>query len=132
MVTVAKGRETRGRPKSEIDWGKVDELLEAGCLGTEVAAFLGVNPATLYDRCFIDNKKLFSEYSQEKQSKGDSILRKAQFDKALSGDTSLMIWMGKCRLKQIDASQLAASQAQSELKINVINYNNDTPPIPTP
>ena len=89
-----------GRPKSDIDWKKVDELLEAGCSGVEIAANIGVSCPTLYDRCQTDNNKLFSEYSQEKQSKGDSILRKVQFDKALTGDNTILIWLGKCRLKQ--------------------------------
>lgn len=92
-----------GRPKSDINWAIVDSLLEAGCSGAEISANLGINPATLYDRCQSDHKRMFSEYSQEKQSKGDSLLRKAQFDKALNGDNTLMIWLGKCRLKQTDA-----------------------------
>lgn len=96
----AKGCTTSGRPKSEIDWKNVDELLEAGCSGAEIAANIGINPATLYDRCQIDHNKMFSEYSQEKQSKGDSLLKKVQFDKALTGDNTLLIWLGKCRLKQ--------------------------------
>lgn len=89
-----------GRPKSDIDWIMVDKLLEAGCSGAEIAANIGINPATLYDRCQSDHKKMFSEYSQEKQSKGDSLLKKAQFDKALTGDNTILIWLGKCRLKQ--------------------------------
>ncbi len=89
-----------GRPKADIDWNKVNKLLEAGCSGAEIAANFGINPATLYDRCQTDNGKMFSEYSQEKQSKGDSLLRKAQFDKALSGDNTMLVWLGKNRLNQ--------------------------------
>jgi hypothetical protein len=89
-----------GRPKSDIDWKMVDDLLEAGCSGAEIAANIGINPATLYDRCQADHNMMFSQYSQEKQQKGDSLLRKAQFDKAMIGDNTLLIWLGKCRLKQ--------------------------------
>lgn len=93
-----------GRPKADIDWKKVDELLISGCSGAEIAGYFGLNPATLYDRCQTDNKKMFSEYSQEKTAKGDSILRAHQYAKALGltekGDNTLLIWLGKCRLKQ--------------------------------
>ncbi len=93
-----------GRPKAYIDWKKVDELLMAGCSGAEVAAYFGVNPATLYDRCQTDNKRMFSDYSQEKCSKGESILRAHQYAKSLGltdkGDNTLLIWLGKTRLKQ--------------------------------
>lgn len=95
-----------GRPKAVIDWLVVDQLLISGCSGTEIAAYIGIYANTLYDRCLTDNKILFSEYSQEKQAKGDSILRAHQFNKALGktekGDNTLLIWLGKNRLKQRD------------------------------
>lgn len=97
--------ENVGRPKSEIDWDKVDDLLIADCSGVEIAANLGINPATLYDRCFTDKGILFSQYSQEMKSKGDSLLRKAQLDKALTGDNTMMVWLGKNRLKQRDKEE---------------------------
>jgi hypothetical protein len=93
-----------GRPPSKIDWKKVDSLLVAGCSGAEIAAYLGVQPQTIYDRCLAEKKILFSRYSQEKQAKGDSILRAHQYAKALGktteGDNTLLIWLGKNRLRQ--------------------------------
>jgi len=98
-----------GRPKADIDWKKVDELLIAGCSGAEIAGYFGLNPATLYDRCQTDNNKMFSEYSQEKSAKGDSILRAHQYAKALGltekGDNTLLIWLGKTRLKQKESEE---------------------------
>jgi len=104
-----------GRPVSQIDWKKVEDLLMAGCMGTGIAAYLGISAQTLYDRCFIEKGILFSQFSHEKKEKGDEILRAHQYAKALGltdkGDNTLLIWLGKTRLKQIDASQLAASEA---------------------
>lgn len=93
-----------GRPKADIDWKRVDDLLIVGCSGKEIAASIGVNYHTLYDRCFTDHGIQFSEYSQSKYAKGDSILRAHQFAKAIGktteGDNTLLIWLGKNRLGQ--------------------------------
>lgn len=92
-----------GRPEANIDWAVVDELLEAGCSGAEIAAAIGVSAHTLYDRCQTDNEMMFSEYSQRKKEKGDSILKKVQFEAAVKDkDKAMMIWLGKQRLGQKD------------------------------
>lgn len=92
------------REETPIDWKKVDDLLISGCMGTEVAAFLGVHPDTLYKRVEAKYKMNFSAYLAEKRSKGESILRSHQYAKALGltdkGDNTLLIWLGKNRLQQ--------------------------------
>lgn len=97
-----------GRPRASIDWEYVDELLEGGCSGAEIAGTMGLNPATIYERCVTDRGMPFSEYSQRKYSKGATLLRMQQYKKALglteAGDNTQLIWLGKTRLKQIDAS----------------------------
>ncbi len=95
-----------GRPKAVIDWVIVDAKLEAGCSGAEVAAFLGLDKKTIYERCVTDKEMPFSEYLQHKRAKGESLLREKQFHKAMgytdTGDNTLLIWLGKQRLKQTD------------------------------
>lgn len=104
-----------GRPQANIDWEVVDELLISGCTGTEIAAFLGIAPPTLYDRCESDNGVKFSEYSQEKKAKGDSLLRKVQFDAAYKDkDKTMMIWLGKQRLGQRDKQEQDIKMAITE------------------
>jgi hypothetical protein len=89
------------RPIKEIDWDVVDELLEAGCSGVEIAARFGMHPNTLYLKVEEETKLSFSEYSTQIQANGDSILRKVQFDTATKDkDKALLIWLGKQRLGQ--------------------------------
>jgi hypothetical protein len=88
------------RPQVNIDWNLVDKLLEAGCKTTEIAAHIGCCPDTLYVRCTKDKGLTFSAYSQEKKQKGESLLRAAQFNKAMKGDNTMLIWLGKHRLDQ--------------------------------
>lgn len=113
----------RGQPKADIDWKKVDDLLIAGCMGTGIAAYIGISPETLYDRCLIDKGKLFSRYSQEKKEKGDEILRAHQYAKAIGltdkGDNTLLIWLGKTRLKQREVIE-----EKSDVTVSVIDYSN--------
>lgn len=88
------------RPKTEIDWGVVDEYLLAQCLGTEIADYLGICPDTLYKRCEEDFKMTFTAYSQQKKSAGKAVLRKKQWDMAMGGDRTMAVWLGKQVLNQ--------------------------------
>lgn len=97
-----------GRPEKPINWDRVNELLEAGCHGTEICPHFDLTPEAFYERV---QKKFginFSEYSQKKRQKGDSILREKQFKKAIKGDNTLLIWLGKNRLGQKENHQEAA------------------------
>lgn len=105
---VQKGGQKKGTPKAHnanrkkipIDWDKVDLMLEAGCLGTEVAGEFKCSADTLYNRCEEDKGVLFSDYRRQKTSRGDGRLRVSQYKKALRGDNTMMVWLGKNRLMQ--------------------------------
>jgi hypothetical protein len=88
------------RPESVIDWDKVDQMLVDGYNGTEVASTLGIHPETFYDRAVAKHGIAFSEYKAKKQAVGDGQLRTAQMKKALKGDNTMLIWLGKNRLGQ--------------------------------
>lgn len=94
------------RPEIPINWKIVDDLLIAGCKGTEVAANVGVYPDTLYRRIQDEKGQDFTAYAAEKRAKGESLLRAQQYAKALgvtkNGDNMMLIWLGKNRLDQSD------------------------------
>lgn len=102
------------RPLAELDWKKVDELLIAGCNGVQIAGYFGIHPDTLYNHVQRDKKIGFSAYLQEKQSKGEALLIAHQYAKALgltnNGDNTLLIWLGKTRLKQKEHADEVISQ----------------------
>lgn len=103
-----------GRPDSQIDWKKVDDLLVSGCPGTEIAGHFGIHPDTLYKQVEEKYGSNFSAYLREKRGKGDAMLRAHQFAKALGitnkGDNTLLIWLGKCRLKQKEHDEAQDTQ----------------------
>ncbi len=111
-----------GRKRANIDWDKIDKLLIAGCIGTEVASHIGMHPNTLYRRCEEEHNISFSAYLQEKRAKGDSLLKIAQFDEAVNKrDRGMLIWLGKNRLGQTDKSEVAH---EGKIPIEIVNYSD--------
>lgn len=102
LKTTAK--KATGRPKAIIDWNYVGKMLEAGASAVGIAATLGIEEDTLRKRCPSDNNCTFSEFSQQKKAKGDELLRTKQFQVAMTGDRTMLIWLGKQRLGQMDKS----------------------------
>lgn len=106
------------KPRIIIDWDKVDSLLEAGCLGTEVAAACGCHPDTLYDRVVADKGVSYSDYSAKMRAKGDSCLRAVQHQKAIHAkDNTMLIWLGKQRLDQKEPE----TRSQTSLSIDQLD-----------
>lgn len=91
-----------GRPKAKIEWKKVDQLLKAGCTGASIAEMIGIHPDTLYERCKEEHKTNFSDYSQQKRAVGLDMLKAKQFDIAMKGNQTMLIWLGKQYLDQKD------------------------------
>jgi len=98
-----------GRPQIPIDWKAAEQLMTSGCPGTEVAAYLGIHPDTLYDRVKAEKGVNYSDYSSNFKQKGHALIRDKQFAKALGkskdGDNTLLIWLGKNMLGQKETSQ---------------------------
>ena len=110
-----------GNPKKVIDWDIVDDYLISGLLGTKIADAIGVHPDTLYQRCELEKGTNWSAYLQQKRTKGDALLHKAQFSQALEGDTSLLIFLGKVRLEQREVAIVTASPEQEKNYRQVID-----------
>lgn len=129
---VIKKKSNAGRPEKPIDWEKVDELLMAGCTGTEIAPHFDIHPVNFYPRFEKKFNMKFTEYCGLKRSHGDSLLRQKQFEKALAGDNTLLIWLGKNRLGQrendlnIQSAALDELLKQNQAFINHVKENQDS------
>lgn len=91
-----------GRPKKPIDWSLVDKLCSIHCTGEEIASIVGVHYDTLNNRCNEDLGCNFSEYYKKTSANGKMSLRRKQYEVAMSGNTSMLIWLGKNILGQRD------------------------------
>lgn len=85
-----------------------------GSSGPGAAAVLGIHYTTLYRRVEEEKGMFFTEYAAEKKAKGDELLRNKQFDKAMTGDNVMLVWLGKNRLGQRDKTP----EEQPEIKLD--------------
>jgi hypothetical protein len=91
-----------GRPRIKIDWENVEKLLFIHATETEVAAFLGCSTDTVARAIKRQFKMTFAEYAAQKGGPGKISLRRAQWDLALKGNKTMLIWLGKQHLNQTD------------------------------
>ncbi len=90
------------RPKKEIDWEKVDELMEVGSPATEIMDQFDISSDTFYIRFKDYYGCSFQDYKAKFHSIGKSNLRRAQYDNALEGNTQMLLLLGKLWLGQVD------------------------------
>ena len=82
------------RPKKPIDVEQVIRLAAIQCSYAEMAAVLGCNESTLTRR--------FAQDIQTGRSTGRSSLKRKQYEMALNGNVTMLIWLGKQYLEQTD------------------------------
>ena len=104
-----------GRPKVTIDWESVGEMLRCGADVRSIAVSLGISPDTLYVRSKRDNKLDFSAFSQQKRAQGNDLLRRKQFEVAMTGNVSMLIWLGKNRLGHTDRQEISTEHKSPEV-----------------
>lgn len=86
-----------GRPSKvkDIDKELVFRLASLQCTHKEIAEAVGCSLDTL--------DKHFKNIIEQGKNVGRKSLRRAQFDKALNGDTRMLVWLGKQYLSQKDS-----------------------------
>jgi len=94
-----------GRPRYEVDYKKLDTMCAIQCTGEECAAILGVDYDTLNRALKRDGNTGFAEYYRIKGSKGKMSLRRRQYECAMAGNSTMLVWLGKQWLKQSDKNQ---------------------------
>jgi hypothetical protein len=96
-----------GRPKAKIDMAEVEKLAQLQCTDVEIAAFLGVTTRTIEN--YRAKDATFREAMERGKAKGLISLRRAQYQEALKGNPTMLVWLGKALLGQKDkiASELS-------------------------
>ena len=109
------------RPRIELDdmtfngWDQLDALI-IWSNGEYCAEQLGMNYDTLNIKIKERTGLSFPEYKEQKKEKMRVNLRKKQYDVAMAGNVSMLIWLGKNELNQSDKQDI--NQAISEIKID--------------
>jgi len=109
---MAKGRKTGGRVKIELDAAQLrtlEELSEQQCTYSEIASGLGISVATL-DRRRKEDPSI-DEIIKKGYEAGKRSIRRIQYEKAMKGNITMLIWLGKQWLGQTDKQDLQHSGA---------------------
>ena len=103
VKATSKKRVTK--PLHQLDYKKLDAMCAIHCTGEECAAILGIDYDTLNRALKRDGNKGFAEYFAQKGSSGKMSLRRKQYDLAIEGNSTMLIWLGKQWLGQVDKSE---------------------------
>lgn len=99
------------RPKLQIDEAQVEKLAAIDCSYEEMASILGCDPSTLTRR--------FAQAIKKGRDHGRMSLKRKQFEVAMSGNVTMLIWLGKIRLGQQeirDPAQYVSIQMPADLE----------------
>ena len=104
---MTKPKNKGGRPTKSIDYKRLDAMCAIHCTGEECAAILDVSYEHLNNQLKKDGNGNFLEYFKQKGANGKMSLRRKQFDHAMSGNATMLIWLGKQWLGQVDKQEEA-------------------------
>jgi len=92
-----------GKKKIVIDYELAHKLARMACTNEEIAACLNVSAKYYYDVLKRDPE--LSDMIQKGRAEGRASLRRAQWAKALEGNPTMLIWLGKQLLGQSDMTR---------------------------
>ena len=92
----------KGRKEIVIDHKKFEELCKLQCTEIEICGVLNVSDETLCRWCRKNYGVNFSVISKVFRGQGAVSLRRRQFINAMSGDSKMLIWLGRNWLGQTD------------------------------
>ena len=110
-----------GRPKIEINWEEFDKLCALQCTLLEFAAYFNCSDDTIERRVKEKHSVTFAEYYDQKRGSGKISLRRKQFQTAMSGNPTMLVWLGKQWLGQKDKQEISGDDKAPLL----LRYNLD-------
>jgi len=103
MAINKDGKEVKGgRKKKYIDQKVFENLCKLQCTKDEMCGFFDIDEKTLTRWCKDTYDEGYSDIYKKKSMSGKISLRRLQFQKAESGNTTMLIWLGKQYLNQTD------------------------------
>lgn len=97
------------RPRKEFDKDIFIRMCQIQCTEIEIAEVFDFNISTLKRRCHEIFKMSFEHVYKKYSAEGKTSLRRAQFKKALGGNATMLIWLGKQMLGQKDKTEIDMS-----------------------
>lgn len=92
-----------GRPKIQIDQNQFEKLCNIMCTLDDISGFFDCSPDTIERWCKSNYGETFADVYKKKSAIGRVSLRRKQFEVAMTGDRTLLVWLGKQQLGQRDS-----------------------------
>lgn len=106
-------QEGSGRPRIVVDLALVEKLAQIHASQEEIAATLGVSVGYVSEHLKDGADPAFAAAHARGWSNGRLNLRRRQLEKAMGGDSTMLIWLGKNMLGQADKSEVKNHQTFS-------------------
>jgi len=103
--------------KLDINPEQVQKLSAIGCTDKEISDIVGCSHDTLTRR--------FKEELIAGRATGKASLRRKQWEVALSGNVTMLIWLGKQQLGQTDKQEVKSETTERIIKFNWGGSNYD-------
>ena len=121
--SIKRNPKGAGRKRLEIDFKELNKLCEMQCTIAEISSWFEISEDTLNRRIQEKYDTNFAGHFVQKSGKGKISLRRAQFQKALSGNPTMQIWLGKQYLNQKDKQEIElGEETRRDFKLS---YNLD-------
>lgn len=92
----------RGPKIKTVDWVEFDKLCQIQCTLAEIAAWFKCSEDTIERIVKREKSAKFAEYYEQNRGVGKIALRRRQFQAAMAGDRTMLVWLGKQYLEQSD------------------------------
>jgi hypothetical protein len=124
-MTTIPPKNPEGRPRAVIDLLAVERAASVGCPIDDIAAILGICRATFYNH--MERDPAIAEAIARGRGQGRGSVRRAQFEKAMGGSDTMLIWLGKvlCDQKETSAVVVAGPNGGPAKVERVIIPTND-------
>ena len=93
----------RHRAEQDIDVGELEKLALLHCTQGECAAFFGVTEETMCR--VLKRTAAHRDAYQRGLQRGKLSIRRKQYELAMAGDKTMLIWLGKQLLGQVDRQE---------------------------
>src|SRR4051812_49102411 len=111
IAPVNKG----GRPQIEIDPVQFEALCGLHATLPEFASVLKCSEDTIERWCLRHYGSGFAEVNRQKRGTGSVSLRRRQYELAMSGNPTMLIWLGKQMLGQADKHETKVDQTTTNI-----------------
>lgn len=109
-----------GRPRFEIDWDLVNKLGHIMCTMPEIASILGCSLNRL------ERDEEFIRVYKKALEEGKMSLRRQQYQLAMKGNCTMLIWLGRQYLGQTDkVDNVVNEDTNKTIEVKIIKPSED-------